>query len=82
MNRTKARCPRCKSINLSITEHCINTQTWEQKDGLVNKEDGILNPGEVIGTFGQCEECSHVWKFRCLQITNLFIDNKQVATCV
>ena len=73
IRKTKAKCPKCKSKSLNITEHCIHTQTWNQENGYLNHNDGIMNPGDVVGCYGECDECGHQWKFKNLQIIELYI---------
>ena len=71
--KSKAHCPKCNSKDLTIIEHCVNLQTWEQINGIINHEEGYMNPDGVIGTYGQCTKCEHKWKFRSLQITGLYL---------
>jgi len=74
IRKTKAKCPKCKSVeNIVIYEKCIHFQTWYQTNGLVNYNSGYMNPGDVVGTFGECNKCGYKWKFKCLQITDLFV---------
>ena len=77
IRKTKAICPKCKSKNLSIIEISESYQTWNQENGVINRSDGIINPGNIIRVEGKCNEseCGHRWKFRCLQIDNLLIEN-------
>jgi len=75
IRKSKAKCPKCKSIDIIIYEKCLHIQSWEQKDGFIDRNEGYMNPEGVVGTYGECD-CGHKWKFRCLQITNLFIEDK------
>ena len=75
MRKTKAICPKCKSKNISITEISESYQTWNQEDGIINKSKGIMNHGDIIGIYGKCDKCGHGWKFKCLQIDNLIVEN-------
>jgi len=72
IRKTKAKCPKCKSLDIIIYEKSVHLQTWDQINGYVDYNEGNMNPGGVIGTFGKCN-CGHAWKFKCLQITSLFI---------
>ena len=73
--KSKASCPKCRSKDLTLTEHVICTTTWEQVDGYVDREEGYHGTGDVVAIFGRCDSCGHKWKFRCLQITDLVIEN-------
>jgi len=70
--KSKAKCPKCKSIDIIIFEKSVHFQTWEQIDGYIDYNEGYMSPGDVIGTFGRCN-CGHEWKFKSFQITGLFI---------
>jgi Zn ribbon nucleic-acid-binding protein len=73
--KMRAKCPKCKSENLSITETGDYSTTWEQKNGYVNPEEGIHNPGGVYRVDGECINCGHIWKLKRLQITDLVDKN-------
>lgn len=74
MNKSKAKCPKCRSKNLTIAEMYDSTIEWIQEDGFFNKNEGSMEHGSVTGTFGECAECLHRWKFRTLQVTDLIIE--------
>jgi len=73
IKKSKAKCPKCRSDNLLILEKSIHYQEWEQIDGMIDKAEGYMNSGDVIGTWGKCKNCEHSWRFKSLQITGLFI---------
>jgi len=73
IRKSKAKCPKCKSVDIVVYEKFISTQTWDQVNGFIDHNEGYMNPEGVIGTFGECN-CGHKWKFRNLQITDLFIE--------
>jgi len=77
MRKTKAICPKCKSNNLTIIEISNAYQFWNQENGVINRSEGIMEPGDIIRVEGKCNEseCGHRWRFKCLQIDNLLIDN-------
>jgi len=71
IHESKARCPKCKSKNLILTEIAETRIVWNQVNGYIDRNDGIQESGNITGIHGQCDECNHKWKFRCLQITDL-----------
>jgi len=75
MKKTKAKCPKCKSNNLAIIEISESYQSWNQENGIINRNEGIMESGEIIRVEGKCNECDHRWKFRCTQIDNLLIED-------
>jgi len=74
---SKARCPKCKSKNLTLTEVAETKLIWNQVNGYIDRNDGIQESGNIIGIYGQCDEikCNHRWKLRSLQITDLTGEN-------
>ena len=68
---SKAICPKCKSKNLIITEIAETNIIWNQVNGYIDIDDGIQESGSIIGIYGQCDDCNHKWKLRCLQVTDL-----------
>lgn len=68
---SKARCPKCHSNNLTLIEHYDHTRSWIQDNGIVDIDDGFPSVGSVTRISGECLDCGHEWKFRCLQISNL-----------
>lgn len=71
MRKTKAKCPKCKSKNLILSE-CTECWTqWEQIDGEIDYDHGDLNPGDIDGVYGDCKDCGHKWKFRCATINDV-----------
>lgn len=72
MEETKAKCPKCKSRNLSINE-CWkgHTVTWEQQDGKIDRNNGVLETGDPYKLEGHCRNCGHWWRIRGLQITDI-----------
>ena len=75
IHESKARCPKCKSKNITLTEIAEHTITWRQIDGYINMDEGHNEPGNIVGFYGQCDNpaCKYSWKFRCLQVTNLIV---------
>lgn len=74
MTETKAKCPKCNSINLLLTEvwgeHTIE---WEQLDGKIDRNNGVLEPGDPYKVEGRCKDCGNNWTFRGVyQIDKLF----------
>jgi len=75
MRKTKAICPKCKSNNLTIIEISNAYQFWNQENGVINRSEGIMEPGDIIRVKGKCNRCDHKWKFRCLHIDNLLVED-------
>lgn len=70
---SKAKCPKCKSSTLLLTEcwkdHVIQFDQW---GGKIDKM-GNLEEGDPYKVTGQCLDCEHSWTFRGVsQITDLF----------
>lgn len=70
---TKVKCPKCKSTNLTLNEvwdgHGI---TWEQIDGKIERQQGILEPGDPYKVHAECDQCRHRWTVRgALQIDDV-----------
>lgn len=75
MSKSKAVCPSCKSNNLTLIElwkdHSVS---WEQIDGVFDRQDGALEPGDPYRVEGECSDCGHSWMFRKItQIDGLII---------
>ena len=75
IRKTKAICPKCKSKNLSIIEISEAEQIWYQVDGVINREEGFMEPGNIVRVEGRCDECGHRWRFKCLQTDNLIVED-------
>jgi len=73
MRKTKAKCPKCKSKDITIIETSNAYQSWIQTDGIINRNDGIMNHGDITSVDGSCNKCNHKWKFKCSQIDELII---------
>ncbi len=63
-HKSKAKCPRCGSINLLIKETYEASVTFKQSKGYIQKNYGISEYGNVIRLEALCEQCGHEWKFR------------------
>lgn len=70
---SKAKCPKCKSNTLSLNEIWKDhTITWEQEDGVFNRDEGYLEPGEAYKVQARCRDCEHVWTVKgALQIDDI-----------
>ena len=73
MRKTKAKCPKCISKDITIIETSNAYQSWIQTDGIINRNDGIMNHGDITSVDGSCNKCNHKWKFKCSQIDELII---------
>jgi hypothetical protein len=72
MINSKAKCPKCGSLNLKLVE-CWKDHTidFEQHGGFVNINDGALEPGEPYKVEAKCN-CGHKWRLRnVLQIGDI-----------
>jgi len=70
MTKSKAKCPKCGSTNLIITEHAVTLLEWWQENGVVNPENSNQKSGEIIKVKGNCSNCNHEWVFR--KISNAY----------
>lgn len=62
---THCRCPKCKSQNLTLTESIEAETTFEVREGRLNRQAGIHNFGNFIGSLrGSCTACGHKWRIR------------------
>lgn len=55
---TPIRCPKCRSLNLCVSE----TGTWITKHFLDRTSDN--NPGGYYMANGECLDCDWVWRIR------------------
>jgi RNA polymerase subunit RPABC4/transcription elongation factor Spt4 len=76
MEKSKVKCPKCKSNDLLLTEVWYgSTITWEQFKGEFDKKNGILEPGDAAKVQACCYKCDHRWTVRGVkQITEIIID--------
>lgn len=70
----KTKCPKCKSTDLYILEiwkgHTIQ---WECRNGTIETNEGILEPGDPYQVEATCRKCKHIWRVRkAQQINDLF----------
>jgi len=67
------KCPKCKSKRLILEELWINHFIqWEVIDGKIDRNDGVLEPGDAYKVIGLCRDCNHKWTFRnALQIDDV-----------
>lgn len=73
MQASKVQCPKCKSRDLTLIEvwkgHDI---TWEQREGLFDRDDGVLEAGSPYKVEAKCSSCRHHWTIRkALQIDDV-----------
>ena len=62
--KTKAKCPKCGSTDLQITEVWEgHTITWEQIDGKMDRNEGNMEVGDPYKVQGLCN-CGHRWTLR------------------
>ena len=70
---TTVKCPKCKSTDLLLIEIWSgHTITWEQKQNVIDRNDGNLESGDPYKVQAICSQCSHSWKVRgALQISDV-----------
>lgn len=70
--KSKARCPKCGSTNLLLTEICEASTSFIQSAGYVHKDSSYNEFGRTVRLEGKCDRCRHSWIFkRATQITNV-----------
>lgn len=63
--RTKAKCPKCGSKSLIISETTEASCEWTQIDGVIKDlNDGNKEYGGIVRVDGLCIKCGHCWTFR------------------
>lgn len=77
--KSNAKCPKCQSNNLLLIEVWKDHEiTWEQKDGIFDRRDGNIEPGDPYKVEAECRNCGHKWRIRkALQITDIVSDEPQ-----
>lgn len=69
--KTRLRCPRCRSRDLYLTETNASVTTFNVRNGLVDRM-GYHEPGCYIRLEAQCALCTHRWKVRrAIQVTDV-----------
>lgn len=67
--RSHAACPKCKAVELEISEVCEATESWLQnEDGVIvdNEDTGALL-GKVLRVEAKCIQCDHQWVIRGIE---------------
>ena len=68
--KSKAKCPRCGSIDLIITKHVVTLLEWWQENGVIDPKNSTRRSGKIIKVKGKCLKCNHEWTFR--KISNAY----------
>lgn len=73
MEKSKAKCPRCKSKDLLLTELWKDAAIeWRQTDGEFDRADGNLSEGNPYKVEAKCCKCRHTWTLKgVIQIDNV-----------
>lgn len=70
--KSKVKCPKCGSLDLSITEITENVGYYDQENGYI-RHYGYFEPGNIISLRCECIKCGHDWKPRKVtQLTDLY----------
>ncbi len=70
--KSKAKCPKCGSTNLHLTEICEASTSFSQSAGYIHKDSSYNEFGRIVRLEGKCDRCHHGWIFRnAIQITNV-----------
>jgi len=74
--KSKAVCPKCKSNNLMLEEIWKDSSiTWEQINGIFDRNDGSLEHGYAYKVEAKCKACAHIWTFKkASQIDDIVIE--------
>ncbi len=72
----KTKCPKCKSNNLDIIELWKNaTISWDCRNGVIEINNGNLEPGNPHKVEGRCYDCGKHWTIRGVrQIDEIVVD--------
>jgi len=71
LDKTTVKC-KCGSINLEINELCGHSISWEQRNGMIDRDYGILEPGDPYKVQAECNECGKRWTIRkAIQISDI-----------
>ena len=75
--KSRAKCPKCGSKDLIITETLRAATSVKQTNGYIDKDSSNNEYGSVYRLDGECCKCNHSWRFKkIIQVTSL-IDNPQ-----
>ena len=69
--KTRAKCPKCGSRHLIISEVTEASCEWEQNNGIIDLDDGSKEFGAIVRVTGLCKKCGHIWQFRATQVYDL-----------
>jgi len=62
--RINARCTRCGSRNMQITEEFSGSASYEVRAGKVSAVASANSLKATGRLFGRCRQCGHQWVFR------------------
>ncbi len=72
--KSKAKCPKCGSIDLLVVEICEEVGTWIQENGIIEHK-GWFDAGSIVRLECSCLKCKHSWKPRKInQVTELYVE--------
>lgn len=70
-NRHRPRCPKCRSVSLTLAEEHLGTGSWgsdewhvEDDGTIVMTGDGWAGSSPTGRWFFECEDCGHGWRKR------------------
>lgn len=67
---SRLKCPKCKNTTLIIIEYAAHQLEHYQKNGTINTNDNIQNPGSTFKLTSKCNNCNYKWTVR--GVTDIF----------
>lgn len=64
MIKSRVKCPKCKSKNLSIYEITEAYGVYNQDEGIIDLKSRSNDFGNIVRVDGYCEKCSYRWKIK------------------
>jgi hypothetical protein len=69
------KCPKCRSVNLQLSEQWTYSISWDQDQAGLMSKTGDAEPGDPYCVEAKCKNCGHGWRLRGIsQITDLYPD--------
>ena len=78
LGESKARCPKCKSKDLTLKEYWVSTIEFEQEDGMLSEEGSMDHEGP-FKLRGMCSKCGYLWTLKASQVTQVVVTRKEDA---
>lgn len=61
---TTVRCPKCRSKDIDLIEVGEWTTLWRVRGGMLDREEGLHDPGDINHVEAKCVCCGRHWRVR------------------